>query len=503
MLDSLLADLDVKKDVDYERLLKRLKRFDGIKPGRQPRTFQGELRPYQRHGLGWFRFLSVFGFGGCLADDMGLGKTIQVLALLEQRRQRRTRPERPKHPSLVVVPKTLIFNWLDEAERFTPGLKMLDYTGSHRQEKRRRFSEYHVVVTTYGILRRDVQYFRELKFDYVILDEAQAIKNPQSQAAKSCQLLNSENRLAMTGTPIENQLGDLWSIFEFLNPGMLGKLPAFQRLTGANKGREKDLALVRDAILPFILRRTKEEVLRDLPSKTEQILLIDLLPRQQKLYDELKKYYRSQLSDEVAKVGLKKSKMHILEALLRMRQLACDPRLLDPDSTVVGAKIEMLGEQLVHVVQDGHKALVFSQFTSLLALLREELTRQKITFEYLDGKTRDRGGCVKRFQNDDKIQVFLISLKAGGHGLNLTAADYVFILDPWWNPAVEAQAVDRAHRFGQTKPVVAYRMIARGTIEEKIMNLKNDKQRLAESIVTANSSVIKDLTAEDLAELFS
>ena len=508
VLDSLLADLDVKKDIDYQRLVQQLKRFEGVKPAKQPRTFKGELRPYQASGLGWLRFLKDFGFGGCLADDMGLGKTIQVLAMLEHQRIRRLpkqsdAPEDQRRPSLVVVPKSLIFNWIDEAARFTPRLKMLDYTGNQRKEKRRQIADYHVVVTTYGTLRRDIQHLRDVEFDYVVLDEAQAIKNPASQSAKSCLLLNGANRLAMTGTPVENQLGDLWSIFEFLNPGMLGKLPAFQKFSGGFEKNEANLTLIRDAIAPFILRRTKEEVLTDLPSKTEQTLLVDLHPKQQKLYDELREYYRSQLTQQVAKTGLNGSKMHILEALMRMRQVACDPRLLDPNSPIKGTKVEMLGEQMESIVQDGHKALVFSQFTSLLALAKPQLTRRNIAFEYLDGKTTNRRECVRRFQENDDLSAFLISLKAGGHGLNLTAADYVFILDPWWNPAAEAQAVDRAHRIGQTKPVVAYRMIAKGTIEEKIMELKKRKQRLAESIVTANSSVMKDLTADDLAELFS
>lgn len=506
VIDSLFADLDVKTDMDFERIVGKLKNFTGVKPGKQPRTFQGDLRPYQMQGLGWFRFLQDFGFGGCLADDMGLGKTIQVLALLELRRTRRLPPseqDEARLPSLVVVPKSLIFNWMDEAAKFTPSLKFLDYTGSQRGEKRPQIGAHDVVVTTYGILRRDIQHLKEMQFDYVILDEAQAIKNPSSQAAKSCRILTGEHRLAMTGTPVENHLGDLWSIFEFLNPGMLGKLPAFQRLTNGSKQDTETLELVRDAISPFVLRRTKDEVLTDLPEKTEQMLLVDMNTKQQKMYDELRAYYRAQLTEKVAKDGLNKSKMHILEALMRLRQAACDPRLLDPDSTVVGAKVAMLGEQLESVLQDGHKALIFSQFTSLLALVKGQLDRRGIQFEYLDGKTQKREQCVKRFQEREEIRAFLISLKAGGHGLNLTAADYVFILDPWWNPATEAQAVDRAHRIGQDKPVVAYRMIAKGTIEEKIMELKKGKQQLAESIVTSNSSVMKDLTSSDLADLFS
>jgi superfamily II DNA or RNA helicase len=504
LLDSLLSDHEVKhKDKDFTQLVRKLKKFDGVRPAKKPRSFHGTLRSYQEQGLGWFRFLQDFNFGGCLADDMGLGKTIQVLALLEKQRAKRIRSGELGRPSLVVVPKSLVFNWIDEAKQFTPLLRVMDYTGLTRIEKRKEWDEYDVIVTTYGTLRRDVTHLKDREFDYVVLDEAQAIKNPNSLAAKASRLMSGHHRLAMTGTPIENHLGDLWSIMEFLNPGMLGRLSAFQKMTGSSKPDPENLQHLQSALAPFILRRTKEEVLTDLPEKTEQTIMVDLPPRQRKQYNELRDYYRSHLTGKVNELGMGKAKIHVLEALLRTRQVACDPRLLDPKSKVVGAKIECLLEQLETVVKEGSKALVFSQFTTLLNLVKPELEKRSLTYEYLDGKTQRRAACVKRFQNNPDLSVFLISLKAGGHGLNLTAADYVFILDPWWNPATEAQAIDRAHRIGQTKPVMAYRLIARDTIEEKIMALQQEKRELADSIIRGNGSLMQNLTADDLATLFS
>jgi superfamily II DNA or RNA helicase len=508
LLDSLLSGSQTKQqvkhqDADFTQLVETLKEFKGVCRVKKPATFQGTLRSYQEEGLGWFRFLQDFHFGGCLADDMGLGKTIQVLALLETRRSARQGSNEPDRPSLVVVPKSLVFNWIDEAKRFTPQLRVLDYTGLSRKGKRQEWAHYDVIITTYGTLRRDVTHLKELEFDYIVLDEAQAIKNPNSQAAKASRLMSGHHRLAMTGTPVENHLGDLWSIMEFLNPGMLGRLPAFRELTGKNKPNPRTLGQLQSALAPFILRRTKEEVLTDLPEKTEQTILVDLSPRQRKQYVKLRDYYWVHLSGKIEELGLKRANIHVLEALLRTRQLACDPRLLDPHSEIIGAKVKCLLDRLETVVQDGSKALVFSQFTSLLNLVKPELKKRRLTYQYLDGKTQRRDVCVKRFQEDPDVSVFLISLKAGGYGLNLTAADYVFILDPWWNPAAEAQAIDRAHRIGQTRPVMAYRLIARDTIEEKIMMLQKEKRELADSIICGNGSLMQNLTTDDLATLFS
>jgi SNF2 family DNA or RNA helicase len=334
----------------------------------------------------------------------------------------------------------------------------------------------------------------------VILDEAQAVKNPGAQVTKAARLLKGDHRLAMTGTPVENHLGDLWSLFDFLNPGMLGSTTASQFTGQEDQGRR--LSALSNALRPFILRRTKQQVLTELPEKTEQTLVCEMLPKQRKLYNELRDHYRAALNKKIEADGIKRSKIQVLEALLRLRQVACDPRLVDPKQKTQGAKIEHLLAQLSELLQEGHKVLVFSQFTTLLGLVRKELEKTGIAYEYLDGKTRNRAECVKRFQEDADCQVFLISLKAGGHGLNLTSANYVFILDPWWNPAVEAQAIDRAHRMGQANPVTAYRFIAKDTVEDKIIKLQESKRELADAIVSADSSLISNLSMADLRLLF-
>jgi superfamily II DNA or RNA helicase len=498
LLDALLASQpEVDKDADFRKLLERLNAHATIAPVDQPEGFVGRLREYQRLGLGWLQFLGEFAFGGCLADDMGLGKTIQVLALLEARRT----ASNPTVPSLVVVPRSLVHNWIEEAARFTPQLRVLDYTGQARADHRPDFGAYDLVVTTYGTVRRDVVELRTFRFDYVILDEAQAIKNAASQASRACRLLTSNHRLAMSGTPVENHLGELGALFEFLNPGMLGRAAA-QRARVAGASDADSVAVLARALKPFILRRTKEQVLSELPTKTEQTLYCELEPKQRKMYDQMKAHYRQSLTATIGKLGLARAKVYVLEALLRLRQVACHPGLVDKSLVdESSAKIDTLFESLREVLDEGHKALVFSQFTSLLSIVRPRLEAEGIKYEYLDGKTVKRAEKVKRFQEDPECPVFLISLKAGGQGLNLTAADYVFILDPWWNPAVEAQAVDRAHRIGQTRPVFAYRLIARDTVEEQIVELQRNKRHLADAIIAADSSLLKSLTAEDLQRL--
>jgi SNF2 family DNA or RNA helicase len=361
------------------------------------------------------------------------------------------------------------------------------------------------VLTTYGTLRRDAIDFKDQVFDYCILDESQAIKNPASESAKAARLIRADHRLALSGTPVENHLGELWSLFEFLNPGMLGSAAVF-RLggTGARNPSAETRTLLARALRPFILRRTKQQVARDLPAKLEQTIYCELEPEQRRLYDELREHYRQALLARVERDGINKAKMQILEALLRLRQAACHPGLLDRDRAAESsAKLDVLLPQLAEVMEEGHKALVFSQFTSLLAIVRNRLDRDKIPYEYLDGKTRDRAARVERFQSDPDCRLFLVSLKAGGLGLNLTAAEYVFLLDPWWNPAVEAQAIDRTHRIGQTQQVFAYRLIARDTVEEKVLELQQTKRDLADAIINADNSVIRNLGREDLELLLS
>ena len=430
---------------------------------------------------------------------MGVGKTPQVLAMLEKRRAL------GKGASLVVVPRSLIFNWKEEAARFTPQLKVLDHSGAERDKSQALFAENNVVLTTYGAMLRDVTTLREFRFDYAILDEAQAIKNAASESAKAARLLQAEHRLVMTGTPIENHLGELWSLFEFLNPGMLGAASLFQNTAkNARAVDEATRSVMARALRPFILRRTKGQVAKELPERIEQTIHCELEGEQKKLYMELRDFYRAKLLGKGAGKDFNKAKIQVLEALLRLRQAACHPGLIDKKRVgESSAKLDTLLERLNEVTQEGHKALVFSQFTSLLAIVRKRLDDAGVVYEYLDGDTRDRQACVKRFQEDPKCPVFLISLKAGGTGLNLTAAEYVFLLDPWWNPAVEAQAIDRAHRIGQARTVVACRLIAQGTVEERVLELQKGKRELAEAIIGEDNRLIGNLQPEDLELLLS
>ena len=501
VLDALLAGREnVDLDAGFESLRARIAGFSGVGLVQEPEGFRGELRSYQREALGWLEFLGQLGFGGCLADDMGLGKTVQVLAHLLRRRQAlgETRP------CLVVTPRSLCFHWVQEAARFTPELSVIEYTGGDRQGKWKKLEQHDLVVTTYGTLRQDAERLSKIKFDTIVLDEAQAIKNPASQSAKAARILQGERRLALSGTPVENHLGDLWSIFEFLNPGMLGRLGALREVdtrSAVPAGDAQSMARLSRALRPFFLRRTKEQVLSDLPEKTEQTLLCSLEGRQREEYDELREHFRRTLAGLEPGEGIG---VHVLTALLRLRQAACHPGLLDParvgDSS---AKLEALLTMLEDAREGGHKALIFSQFTSLLAIVRSNLDARGLVYEYLDGGTDDREARVRRFQEDPDCPFFLISLKAGGFGLNLTAADYVFLLDPWWNPAVESQAIDRAHRIGQTRPVIAYRIVARGTIEERVLELQEKKRGLAEAILREDHGGMGTLTREDLELLLS
>jgi hypothetical protein len=504
LLDALLAsEPNVAVDAIFARVRQELRGFTGVTAADAPAQFAGELRGYQREGLGWLFFLQRFGFGGCLADDMGLGKTIQVLALLESRRAvRSTQGESVRRPSLVIVPRSLVFHWKREAARFAPDLAILDHSGVARRKPGDHFEDYDLVITTYGTLARDAIQFKEQRFDYCILDEAQAIKNASTLASKAVRLVRADHRLAMSGTPVENHLGELWSLFEFLNPGMLGSATIF-----ASIGRNPDeptRALLARALRPFILRRTKGQVAAELPEKTEQTIYCDLEGKEKKLYNELRDYYRARLLQGDAFEGNGRYQIQVLEALLRLRQAACHPGLIDKKKIAEpSAKIDTLLAQLDQVLEENHKVLVFSQFTSLLAIVRSRLDTANIPYAYLDGRTRDREARVEQFQKDPGVRLFLISLKAGGLGLNLHAAEYVYLLDPWWNPAVEAQAIDRAHRIGQTRRVFAYRLIARDTVEEKVLALQQSKRDLADAIISVDNSIMRNLTREDLELLLS
>jgi SNF2 family DNA or RNA helicase len=504
LLDLLLADEpEVRVDPVFERVRDELQEFAGVQPADPAPTFQGTLRDYQREGLGWLRFLQRFGLGGCLADDMGLGKTIQVLALLDSRRkQRGDEADSTQSSSLVVVPRSLVFHWREEAARFAPHLKVLEHSGAGRRHPGEHFGAYDLVITTYGTLTRDALHFKNVRFDYCILDEAQAIKNAGTLSAKAARLIHAEHRLALSGTPVQNHLGELWSLFEFLNPGMLGGAAVFGAV-----GRNPDVAtrgVLARALRPFILRRTKAQVAKELPPKTEQTIFCDLESKERKRYAELRDYYRSRLLRNGAAEGSGQFQFQVLEALLRLRQAACHPGLIDKEKLdEPSAKVDTLLAQIDQVLEENHKALVFSQFTSLLAIVRRRLDRLEIPYVYLDGRTRDRQARVEQFQNDPNMKLFLISLKAGGLGLNLHAAEYVYLLDPWWNPAVEAQAIDRAHRIGQTRQVFAYRVISRDTVEEKVLELQQSKRDLADAIISADNSLLHNLTRDDLELLLS
>lgn len=487
-----------KFDVPSRDFFKKLAGFSGIEDINPPAQFKGTLRDYQKAGLSWLAFLRDFGFGGILADDMGLGKTVQVLALflhagvMEQER-----------PSLVVAPTSLIFNWIDEINKFAPSMEVVNYTGLNRKGLLDGPLAGKVILTTYGVLRRDIHAFREMDFFYAALDEAQAMKNTETITAKAVRALKAAHRLALSGTPVENHLGELWSLKSFLNPGLLWRKEYFDsRYSGKKEVDAEDLEKLRRLVHPFILRRKKEDVLSELPPKSEQIIHCEMSPPQRKLYNEIRDFYRTRVLDHVDSKGLNKSRMTILEGLLRLRQAACHPTLVKPASKAKSAKLETLMEMVSEAVEEGHKALVFSQFVTMLDLIKPAVQGKKIPYAYLDGRTINRKEEVRKFQENKDCKLFLISLRAGGHGLNLTAASYVFIFDPWWNPAVEAQATDRAHRIGQTQKVFTYRLITKDTVEEKIMALQEKKRELVGSIISGEGSLFKKIGREDIEFLF-
>jgi len=501
LLDELLDAAETKAlPKDFADLRRRMRNFAGVTPPAPPQGLQGQLRPYQHEALGWFDFLATFGFGGVLADDMGLGKTIQALAWLALEKERGA-----GGPTLVVAPTSLLFNWRDEATRFTPDLSVLPYAGLDRAGLAASFSEHDLVLTTYGLLRRDIEVLRPIRWRCLILDESQAIKNPDSQTAKAARVLEADRRLCMTGTPLENRLDELWSQMQFLNPSMLGSRKGFDARFGKPVAQGDDAAreLLQRVIRPFVLRRTKEAVAKDLPEKQESVIRCDMPSGQAKVYARLRDHYRSEILAAVDAQGLNRSKIKVLEGLLRLRQAACHPALVGEDAA--SGKLDELVRTLREVVDEGHKALVFSQFTKFLALIRQRLEADGVPYEYLDGRTpaKTRAQRVTTFQDPSGPPVFCISLKAGGVGLNLTAADYVFIMDPWWNPAVEAQAVDRTHRIGQDKKVFAYRLISTDTIDEKVVKLQQEKRDLAEVLAQGATSTIGSLTREDLEALLA
>jgi len=481
------------------RKLEKLRDFSQIEDYELPITFKGELRPYQKAGYNWLRFLNDYRFGGCLADDMGLGKTVQALALLAHEKEKN-----PDATSLLVMPTSLIYNWELEARKFTPGLKVLSYTGTQRIKDNRLFSKYDLVLTSYGITRMDVEILKGFYFNYIILDESQAIKNPGSIISKAVNELICRQKLILTGTPVENGTMDLWSQMNFINKGLLGNQNMFKKqfLQPIEKKNDMEKAAKLLAMIkPFILRRLKSQVATDLPEKVINVKYSTMTSEQEKAYEEVKGYYREKIVKEMTIPGLKNQQFTLLRGLTQLRQIANHPRLTDKNYKDGSGKLEDVIHMLQATASEGHKVLVFSQFVRHLAIVKEYLESENIKYAYLDGTTKDRQGQVRMFQENEEVKIFLISLKAGGVGLNLTKAEYVFLLDPWWNPAVEAQAIDRAHRIGQENKVIIYKFITHNTVEEKIMALQDRKMALAGELISTEESFMKSLNKEDIEAL--
>ncbi len=467
-----------------------------------PNHVNATLRPYQKEALNWLNFLDENNLGGCLADDMGLGKTLQIITFFAHLKDKKN----INHPHLVVVPTSLIFNWEKEVEKFCPTLKICKYTGVNRSKLFSKFGEFDIILTTYGSVLNDIEKLKGQEFNYIVLDESQAIKNPNSKRYKAVRLLNAENRLALTGTPIENNTFDLYAQMNFLNPGLLGSMNHFKKEFSdeIDKDKNEDTSnLLSKIIQPFLLRRTKKQVATELPEKVESVLYCEMGTEQRKVYNAFKDKYRDYLLNKIDENGVAKSQMYVLEGLTKLRQICNSPELLneEEDYGKSSIKLDILIDNLKSKISN-HKVLVFSQFTSMLSLIKDRLENESIEYEYLDGQTRKREAKVENFQSNENLRVFLISLKAGGVGLNLTAADYVFLVDPWWNPAVENQAIDRSYRIGQKKKVMAYKMICKDSIEEKIINLQKSKIQVSDAVVQVDN-VKKSFDVDEIKELFN
>ncbi|MBN9385082.1 MAG: DEAD/DEAH box helicase [Chitinophagaceae bacterium] len=494
--DGLRQELELKKQ--------RLLGIGEVKERAVPAGIQARLRDYQQAGFQWMCLLDEMGWGGCLADDMGLGKTLQTITFLQYLVN-----QYPDETHLVVCPTSLLYNWEGELKKFAPGLDWHIHYGADRVLDEDTFSRAHIIITSYGMVRNDIQHFTSREFGYIILDESQAIKNPASQVRKAVQQLISRNRLALSGTPVQNNTFDLYAQMDFLNPGMLGSQDFFRMefATPVDKNGDKEAAArLRKLVYPFILRRTKEQVAGDLPDKTEMILWCEMGVEQRKIYDSFKEHYRESILEHIAEDGMGRSSFYILEGLTKLRQICDSPAILREQEPYPNASAKL--DELIREIEENtghHKALVFSQFTSMLELIRGALAERGIPYLYLDGSisAEERKRSVQQFQEEEDTRVFLISLKAGGVGLTLTAADYVYLVDPWWNPAAEQQAIDRSHRIGQVKKVFAYRMICKDTVEEKILQLQERKRQLTADLVGDEGGFVKQLTQEDVAYLFS
>lgn len=505
VIDELYAtrneeELTFALDEKYERL----KLFSKIPDTLPPSKLEPVLRPYQREGFQWLNYLNEVGWGGILADDMGLGKTVQALSMLQH-----YKTNNGSLKALVVCPTTLIYNWQNEVKKFTPDLSYHIHHGNNRTRSIDILQSHNILITTYGTLRSDINLMIKIDFDYVILDESQAIKNPSSKVTKAATLLNARNKICMSGTPLQNNTFDIFAQMNFLNPGLLGSVEFFRNEFAQpidKFGEPEQKEHLKKLLVPFILRRTKEQVAKDLPEKTETILFCEMDNEQRRIYDAYRNSYRDKIMGTINDLGIDKSQLTILQGLMKLRQICDSPAILNEEEKFpnVSIKLEELVRELSENISN-HKALVFSQFLGMLGLIRKKLDELGIKYEYFDGSTStaDREKAIQSFQNDEEVRVFLISLKAGGVGLNLTAADYVYIVDPWWNPAVEQQAIDRTHRIGQTKNIFAYRMICVDTIEDKILQLQEKKRLLAKDLIGDDSNFVKTLTKADVEYLFS
>ena len=490
--------------IHLEKKYEQLKEFKKIREIDPPSHLAQILRPYQVHGFHWLNYLHEVSWGGILADDMGLGKTIQALSFLHHYKTHYGHLR-----ALVVCPTTLIFNWENEIKKFSPGLTYRIHHGGERLRNKEGLNDFEIIITTYGTLRSDIKLLMDMPLDYVVLDESQAIKNPGSKVTKAACLLRAKHRLCMSGTPLQNNTFDIFAQMNFLNPGMLGSIEFFRQefAIPIDKFGEPDRKdHLRKLLYPFILRRTKEQVARDLPEKTETILFCEMEDEQRKVYDAYRNDYRDKILGTIESQGIQKSQLTILQGLMKLRQICDSPAILNETEKYPNHSIKL--DELAREISENignHKALVFSQFLGMLALIREKLTELDIPYAYFDGSTTatDREKAIREFQDNDSCRVFLISLKAGGVGLNLTAADYVYIVDPWWNPAVEQQAIDRTHRIGQTKNIFAYRMICKDSIEDKILQLQDRKRLLAKDLIADDDGFVKSLSREDVEYLFS
>lgn len=501
IIEELFEDLDDKKIIkELKQKKKRLAELEFDKKYEVPKRIHAELRPYQKHGFAWLKFLEESGFGGILADDMGLGKTLQVLALLADQYN--------QAPSLIVVPRSLLFNWSAEIDKFCPTLSYVVHHGAGRARSVENLLAYELVITTYGTATSDIQLLKDFNFNYIVLDESQAIKNPGSKRYKAMRLLRSRHKLTMTGTPIENNTFDLYAQLSFSSPGLLGSQLAFKKnfAVPIDNNRDQEAAnLLRKMIHPFVLRRTKEQVAKELPEKTETVIYCEMGNSQRKLYENLKQKIKEDIETELEEKGFEKSRFKMLDGLLRLRQMCNSPLLLNQSfkgQNAQSVKIDILIQNLTEEL-DNHSALVFSQFVGFLSLVRHELDKLGIKYAYLDGSTTQRQAEVEKFMENEEVRIFLISIKAGNTGLNLTKADYVYILDPWWNPAVESQAIDRTHRIGQDKNVFAYKLICKDSIEEKILKLQERKKEISTELIRTDESAFKSLSKEEMLDLFN